>query len=337
VLTARNFFVLGLITLGLISCAQQSSAQPPLVEPTPIVQPAVTQPPQEVSTATSYPQEIIMFPTITPEPSLQIPPVSIYYGTPPQWAIGESDAQVMAKMIDVTKSQNQVERAQSYLPNDYINAVVNLDYETEKPWGGTATFIGFNTQTNESIFITDSHVMLSDSTPFHIKQPQTGLDIRLNLQDVVIARAPEGQMRDIAVVKLPFIPQGVTAYTINGNDLCVRTQPVANSELKGLSFPYLNKSAGGKGFTPYFASGLIETVGDQNTIPTTCWHEQASGQLGIPTTVSTRFGSSGTLLLDTQNNAVGLIRVVSPHGAVITPVNAEILNTLDAQTGFTMP
>lgn len=349
VLTARNLFMLGLVTLGLISCAQQTSAQPVLVEPTPIIQPAVTETHEMPIIITT--QEIIPSPTpliITPTPDVPPTriPISIYEGSPPQWATGETPDQLLARMTSIIKpsidSFNQLEQARLILPEHYLNAVVNIQYEidpSEKPDGGTATFIGINPNTNESIFITDSHVLYEGSRIFHIKQPHNGLDSSISLTDpgVVVARAPSGDFGDLAVVKLPFIPQGVTAFPVVGNDLCTYTQPQAYTGVKGFSYPYINITDGGNGFSPYLAVGAIEEVGDANTAPTTCWREQASGYLGIPTTVPTRPGSSGTLLLDDNNVAVGLIRAVSPHGAVVTPLNAEILSGMIAQTGFVSP
>lgn len=349
-LTTRNLFVLGLITLGLISCAQQSSAQPPLVEPTPIIQPAYTQPPQEmpiiITTQDVAPSPTPLIITPSPEPLPTRIPVSIYEGSPPQWMTGETPEELLARMTTIIKpsidSFNQLEQARLILPEKYLNAVVNLEYKigpSEKPDGGTATFIGINPTTNESIFITDSHVLADGSKIFHIKQPHSGLNTAVSLTDpgVVIARAPSGDFGDMAVVKLPFVPYGISAFPVVGNDLCTHTQPTAYTGLKGFSYPYINISDGGKGFSPYLAVGAIEEVGDANTLPTTCWREPATGYLGIPTTIPTRRGSSGTLILDDTNMPIGLIRAVSPHGAVVTPLNMEILTAMVAQTGFTMP
>lgn len=189
-------------------------------------------------------------------------------------------------------------------------------------------------KTGESIFLTANHVFEDGRPQFHMKQPVSGLDVVINSDQMTMAHSSEGFFNDVAVIKLPFIPAGVQAFSFSGSGLCVSEQPVENSTLRAFAFPYMNKSEGGIGFTQFLSEGVVESVGNPGVNMTTCWYENASKLLFIPTTMPTRPGTSGALVLDQNNQGVGLMKALSPHGAVILPINPELIKSLIAQTGF---
>lgn len=341
----RNLAVLGVFAFAAAACAPSPTT--PVVLPTPIVEaaPSIVAPPTE--------QFIIVTPDVsqippTPTPEIvtptAIPTVQILTVPPPQWSTGETGDQMQKRMSDVIRAQiaatnpDQFAEAQNQgLPENYLNAVVNIDYESNDPWGGTATFIGANPATNESIFITASHVLLDNTSPFHMKQPHSGMDIVLTGDLMTIARAPEGYFYDLAVVKLPFIPAGIQAFPITGTELCVTEQPAEGALMRAFAFPYMNRSEGGIGFTSFLSTGAVEVLGDEKTGVATCWWEENGGALYIPTTMPTRPGTSGALVLDASNQGIGIMKALSPHGSAVMPIDKATLAMLIAQTGFTSP
>lgn len=343
----RDLAVLGLFAFAISACT--SSPTIPVAAPlnTPIVEaaPSLTAPPTEqfiMATADTS----LLIPTNTPEIIVPtaLPVLQILTEMPPQWNTGETEEQMMKRMSDTIRASiaatnpDQFAEAQNQgLPENYLNAVVNIDYESAHPWGGTATFIGVNTTTNESIFLTANHVLLDNTSPFHIKQPRSGMNNTIRGDQMTIARAPEGNFYDLAVVKLNFIPEGVQAFPITGTDLCVTQQPVEGTLMRAFAFPYMNLSEGGKGFTEFVSVGGVETVGDDTTGRATCWWEANGGALYIPTTMPTRPGTSGALVLDAYNQSIGIMKALSPHGAAVMPLDKATLASLIAQTGFTSP
>lgn len=268
-------------------------------------------------------------------------PLKILTTSPPQWNTGEDEAAIKQRMSDIIVGQisgrPQYEAASEVLPQNYLGAVVNIEYEMDPshPWGGTATLIGLNPQTNESIFITASHVILNENTTFHIKQPHSNIDIATSLDNIVVARSPAGLFNDLAIVKLPFIPEGMQPFPVTGTNLCVTEQPAENAVVRSYSFPYINYSDGGTGFTEFLSQGGIELLGDASTDTTaTCWYEEGSGSLFIPTTMPTRPGTSGALVLDQNNQGIAIMKAISPHGAALMPIDTSLLTALIAQTGF---
>lgn len=347
----RNLAVLGFFAFAAAACTP-SATQPemlPLVTPIVEAAPGTLVPPTEQFIIVTADASQIQ-PTNTPEiwtptaafPTL--PAIQILKVSPPQWQTGETDVEMQKRMSDVIRAQiaatnpDQYTEAQNQgLPQNYLDAVVNIDYESAHPWGGTATFIGVNPATNESVFITASHVLLDNTSPFHIKQPRSGMDIVLTGDQMTIARAPEGNFYDLAVVKLPFIPEGIQAFPIAGTDLCITQQPAEGALMRAFAFPYMNLSEGGKGFTEFLSVGGVETVGDDATGRATCWWEENGGALYLPTTMPTRPGTSGALVLDASNQGIGIMKALSPHGAAVMPIDKAILASLIAQTGFTAP
>lgn len=345
----RNLTLLGIFAFAVAACTPSSAQPETLPLPTPIVEaaPNTLVPPTEqfiiVTTDASQIQPTNTPEIVTPTAILPtLPAVQILTDMPPQWITGETEEQMMKRMSDTIRAQiaatnpDQYAEAQNQgLPENYLNAVVNIDYESEHPWGGTATFIGVNPATNESLFITASHVLLDDTSAFHIKQPHSGTDIVLTGDQMTIARAPEGNFYDLAVVKLNFIPEGIQTFPITGTDLCVTQQPVEGTLMRAFAFPYMNLSEGGKGFTEFMSVGGVEVVGDDATGKATCWWEANGGALYIPTTMPTRPGTSGALVLDAYNQSIGIMKALSPHGAAVMPIDKATLATLVAQTGFT--
>lgn len=339
----RNLAVLGMFAFAAAACAPSPTV--PVIPPTPIVEaaPSIVAPPTEQFIIVT-PDFSQIPPTPTPEIIMPtaLPILQILTDMPPQWNTGETEEQMMKRMSDTIRAQiagtnpdQFVEGQNQGLPENYLNAVVNIDYESEHPWGGTATFIGVNQATNESIFLTASHVLLDNTSSFHIKQPHSGMDMVLTGDQMTIARAPEGNFYDLAVVKLNFIPEGIQTFPITGTDLCVTQQPVEGTLMRAFAFPYMNISEGGKGFTEFLSVGGVEVVGDDVTGKATCWWEANGGALYIPTTMPTRPGTSGALVLDAYNQSIGIMKALSPHGAAVMPIDKATLATLIAQTGFT--
>lgn len=345
----RNLAFLGMFAFAAAACAPSPTVPvaPPLTTPIVEAAPSMTVLPTEqiiiVTADTSQLQPTNTPEIVTPTP-LPTPGIQILTEMPPQWNTGETEDQIMKRMSDMIRSQiaatnpDQFVEAQNQgLPENYLNAVVNIDYESDHPWGGTATFIGANPATNESIFITANHVLLDNTSPFHIKQPRSDMDILLTGDQMTIARAPEGNFYDLAVVKLPFIPGGIQTFQIPGTDLCITEQPLEGAAMRAFAFPYMNVSEGGTGFTPFLSTGVVEMLGNEETGIATCWWEANGGALYVPTTMNTRPGTSGALVLDTNNQGVGIMKAISPHGAVVMPIDKTTLATLIAETGFTFP
>lgn len=333
----RNLAIIGLLAFGLVSCAPQATTVP-------TANPSIVE-----ATATSNigttdiidPQnQVLLTPSIISTPTLeQIAtsiPMQILSSSPPQWETGEDGAAIQKRMSDTIVGQisaegDQYTLASESLPPNYMQAVVNITYDTDKPWGGTATCIGTNTETNESIFLTASHVMLADNTQFHLRQPHSNLDVQTSLDNIVIARSPEGYFNDLAVIKLPFIPTGIQPFAVSGTELCITQEPPENMAVRSFAFPYIN---GGPGFIEFFSQGGVELIGDTSIQTATCYNELASGSLYIPTTMPTRPGTSGALVLDGYDQGIGIMKAMSPHGAAVMPLDKTTLATLIAQTGF---
>lgn len=346
----RNLAILGFFAIAAAACTPPA-AQPeilPLVTPIVEAAPGTLVPPTEqfiiVTADASQIQPTNTPEIITPTPLPTLPTVQILTVDPPQWVTGETSDQMHQRMSDVIRAQiaatnpdQYIEAQNQGLPQNYLDAVVNIDYESADPWGGTATFIGVNPATNESIFITANHVLLDNTPPFHIKQPHSGMDIILTGDQMTIARAPEGNFYDLAVVKLPFIPEGIQAFPIAGTNLCTTEQPMEGALMRAFAFPYMNRSEGGKGFTPFLSNGAVEVLGDEKMGMATCWWEANGGALYIPTTMPTRPGTSGALVLDAYNQGIGIMKALSPHGSAVMPIDQATLSSLIAQTGFVSP
>jgi len=288
-------------------------------------------------------QEQLLTPTVipwlTPTPesiNTPIPQINILKVAPVQWNTGETADQVSARMNDTIKAEvdanpDQYSVASQTLSEQYLDAVVNIDFSSGSThWGGTATFIGFNYKTNESIFLTDTHV-LTGRDKFRIKQPHSGLDVTTSLSNAVVANSPAGFYNDISVVKLPFIPDGISTFPVIGSDLCVNQQPPENMQVFGFGFPYIN---GGPQYSQFFMNGYVETLGDPVNGYANCWYEAGSDSIFVPTGMPVRVGASGTLILDVNGQVVGLVKSMSPHGAVIVPIPPGILQSLIQETGF---
>lgn len=319
------------------------------------VPPAVTAVPSPANPAIGLPTEAPIesptlqeMPTALPSTELPIQPsteavpsVTILYNYPQIWMTGEDNAQVNERMsetikADISARPDQYAAASEVLPEDYLNAVVNIEFETDpsNPMGGTATFIGINYATNESIFLTDTHVMNAGSEQFHIKQPYSGLDAVVSMSNVVIAASPEGDFNDIAVVKLPFIPTGVTAYPVGGSNICSTEEPADNAFVTAFAFPYIN---GGPRYTQYLMQGNVETLTDPSVVSAKCWYgnvQNVSPGVYIPTTMPVRVGASGALVLDQNMQGIGVVSAMSPGGAIVKPLNPTILQNLIAATGY---
>ncbi|MCX6732459.1 MAG: hypothetical protein NTV98_02875, partial [Candidatus Roizmanbacteria bacterium] len=269
--------------LELTACSAPTT--PESIPPLATQIPSSVEPPQPY-VSTNTPTII----TPTPESGSSI---QIFTESPPQWATGETEVEIKKRMSQVIFGQLQ-ERPDQFvaaqnegLPDNYLHAVVNIDYESADPWGGTATCIGVNQETGQSIFVTASHVLLDNTSQFHIKQPISGLDMVITGDQMTIARSPAGFFNDVAVIKLPFIPAGTQAFPFAGSGQCVSEQPTENAPFRSFAFPYMNKSEGGNGFTQFLSEGVVESVGDPATNMATCWYENTSQTLFVPTTMPT--------------------------------------------------
>lgn len=331
------------LAIAIMACDSQAVAptlspiQPTIIptyaQPTDLIMP----PTQDLSPATA------VQPTLERPPTQinDVPPFAVLMRFPQMWETGEDAAQLNERMSNRIKADkdarpDQYAAASEVLRQDYINAVFNIEFVTDpaSPMGGTGTFIGINTATNESIFLTDTHVIDSGPEQFRIKQPHTNLDLTTSMSQVVVARSPEGDFNDIAVVKLPFIPSGVTAFPVTGSNLCITEEPGENMVMRAFAFPYIN---GGPRYTPYLMQGNVETLTDESVDLARCWYgniEGVSPGIYIPTTMPVRVGASGALALDQYQQGVGLVIGMSPHGALVKPFSPALLQDLVAQTGF---
>lgn len=331
------------VAIAILAC--DSQATPPTLVP---LQPTITapqlqptdlmiSPTMEMSPATG------MAPTLEIPPTLvdDAPPFAVLTKFPQMWQTGEDSSQLNVRMSDRIKADkdarpDQYAAASEVLRQDYINAVFNIEFVTDpsSPMGGTGTFIGINRATNESIFLTDTHVIDSGPDQFLIKQPHTGLNEVATVSDATVARSPAGDFNDIAVVKLPFIPNGVSAFPVTGSNLCVTEEPPENMVTRAFAFPYIN---GGPRYTPYLMQGNVETLTDESVGLARCWYgniEGISPGIYIPTTMPVRVGASGALVLNENQEGIGLVIGMSPHGALVKPLSPALLQDLVAQTGF---
>jgi len=283
----------------------------------------------------------------TPTPSVIInvestPPFSIIIEFPQNWITQKDEITIADEMNikikdHIDKQPNQYIAAIEKLPQNYLDAVVNLEFisnQDSTPMGGTATCIGINYQTGESIFLTSTHVINNGSDQFHIKHPQLKLDIITSISQSSIATSPNGDFEDIAVFKLPFIPQGISEYLAVGQDLCYLYEPRENALVYVFSYPFIN---GGYGYTGFFGQGNIETIFDASGQSAQCWYgsvKNISSGIYLPTNLPNRPGASGSLVLDENMQGIGIITGTSPHGALVKPVNSSLLSKLITQTGF---
>lgn len=322
------------LAIAILACDSQA------VTPTMVaIQPATTPTPFQPTDL------IIPSPTPTQEVAVQMPtqidntfPFQVLTTFPQMWMTGEDQSQINERMSETIKADilARPDHTVPEVPQNYLKAVVNIEFNTDPslPVGGTATFIGINPVTNKSIFLTSAHVMSTGLEQFWIRQPLSGLNILTSISDVTIVSSPDGDFADIAIVELPFIPPGITAFPVTGSNLCTTEDPPENMLTKAFAFPYIN---GGPRYVPYLMHGNVETLTDSSVGTARCWVGDIEGiptGLYLPTTMPNRPGASGALVLNENQQGIGLVTGTSPHGALVKPLNPAVLQDLIVRSGF---
>lgn len=303
-LTIPKLIMFGLIAVGLVGCTSVAATQPSGILP------------YADSTPTSPSQDTV--PTNTP---------FAFAGVPPEWpAFNDQNNASMLEahriqiLADLTANPNQGALAEAHIPgivDQSWNVVFTLpDGRME---GGTATPIDANGD-----FLTATHVIPPSYTSVTLRQPATGRTYTYLPDQVMSASSTNSTYSDIAVLRLPA-EQDITPATLTYSNDCVTQAPLAGTTVSYFGFPYMEDDrVGAVQYTPYFGQGIVA----QTTSSYTCL--DIEGQTYVDTSLRSIPGSSGAIvyavLPDGRTVVEGMVSGIGGQGALLQPVNQEIVN-----------
>ncbi len=228
-------------------------------------------------------------------------------------------------LLDIRNNPDQIQLAQKYLPESYLQASVRIVYTKPdgKKTGGSGTVIAAdNTHT---YILTANHINPPQSRQMTISQGVNTVSTAFSSDAVSLTHLTLPWFEDIGLIVTPNL--GIAPFEVNPTNWCITQNPPIGEALFSLSYPYVDKA-----YSTYSGSGFVDMAETTN-----CWHEAASNTRFIPTTIPVVPGSSGSLVLDEWGNSAGIVKAGGPNGAQIIPLFNGAVDMLLAQAGYTGP